>query len=148
MDTPCDWRIAGANRLRTSERQKRTYPLVGGYSLNSKMNKSPTPILDHLQSLALDDPSPQVRLYLASALQRLPLSKRWVIARNLIAHSEDAEDHKPPLDILVWHRTSGSPGHIASIGVCVSIEDSLNQTIHHSKSGPLKMICSRNWWLI
>lgn len=58
-------------------------------------------ILDHLQSLALDDPSPQVRLYLASALQRLPLSKRWVIARNLIAHSEDAEDHNLPL--MYWY---------------------------------------------
>jgi putative membrane-bound dehydrogenase-like protein len=51
--------------------------------------------------LAKDDPSPVVRLYLASALQRLPIEKRWPIAEALVAHAEDAADANLPL--MVWY---------------------------------------------
>lgn len=52
-------------------------------------------------TLAKSDPSPLVRLYLASALQRLPVEKRWNLAEALVAHEEDATDHNLPL--LYWH---------------------------------------------
>jgi putative heme-binding domain-containing protein len=46
--------------------------------------------------LARDDRSPVVRLYLASALQRLNHSDRWSIAGELMMHAEDAGDHNLP----------------------------------------------------
>ncbi|MBI1314950.1 c-type cytochrome [bacterium] len=54
-----------------------------------------------LHELAVSDPSPVVRLYLASALQRLPLEQRWPVAEALLAHVEDTEDHNLPL--LIWY---------------------------------------------
>jgi putative membrane-bound dehydrogenase-like protein len=54
-----------------------------------------------LADMAVKDPSPFVRLYLASALQRLPVDERWPIARGLASHQEDAQDVNLPL--LVWY---------------------------------------------
>lgn len=51
--------------------------------------------------MAESDPSPVVRLYLASALQRMNKRHRWTIAGNLIEHSEDAEDHNIPK--ILWY---------------------------------------------
>ncbi len=42
-----------------------------------------------------------MRLYLASAAQRLPASQRWDIVETLAAHGEDAADHNLPL--MVWY---------------------------------------------
>src|SRR5690606_38132968 len=50
--------------------------------------------------MAADDDSPVVRLYLASALQRLPATQRWPIAEALVTHEEDAEDHNLPT--MIW----------------------------------------------
>ena len=50
--------------------------------------------------LAREDPSPVVRMYLASALQRLPVDDRWPLARALVERAEDADDHNIPR--LVW----------------------------------------------
>ncbi|MBO0697412.1 MAG: c-type cytochrome [Zavarzinella sp.] len=51
--------------------------------------------------LAKGDPSPVVRLYLASALQRLPAKDGWAITEGLVAHAEDAADVNLPL--MVWY---------------------------------------------
>ena len=50
--------------------------------------------------MARDDASPVVRLYLASALQRMTPDSRWNIAEGLLAHSEDIADHNLPK--LLW----------------------------------------------
>ena len=42
-----------------------------------------------------------MRLYLASALQRVPVAKRWDVVAGLLAHAEDAGDHNQPL--MVWY---------------------------------------------
>jgi hypothetical protein len=42
-----------------------------------------------------------VRLYLSSALNRLPLEQRWGLGESLIGHGEDAEDHNLPL--MYWY---------------------------------------------
>ena len=47
------------------------------------------------------DPSALVRLYLAAALQRTPIDQRWNIAKNLLAHTEDKDDHNLPL--MIWY---------------------------------------------
>ncbi|HEV3168118.1 MAG TPA: PVC-type heme-binding CxxCH protein [Isosphaeraceae bacterium] len=54
-----------------------------------------------LADMALNDPSPVVRLYLASALQRLPLEKRWDILAGLVQRAEDADD--PNLPLMYWY---------------------------------------------
>ena len=58
-------------------------------------------LLDDIQLLAAFEKSAVVRMYLASALQRLPLESRWLLAKNLAAHAEDADDHNIPL--LLWY---------------------------------------------
>jgi len=51
--------------------------------------------------MAREDASAMVRLYLASALQRMPLAERWDVLDGLYSHAEDAEDHNLPL--MVWY---------------------------------------------
>jgi putative membrane-bound dehydrogenase-like protein len=65
------------------------------------INPAARPLLTKLEVLAKDDPSPVVRLYLASALQRLPLDQRWNILGALVAHGEDSGDHNLPL--MYWY---------------------------------------------
>ncbi len=61
----------------------------------------PSAVLGKLAELAQDDPSPIVRLYLSSALGRLPRDASWSILPGLLAHAEDAGDHNLPL--MVWY---------------------------------------------
>jgi putative membrane-bound dehydrogenase-like protein len=65
-------------------------------------NKKPSDaLLNEFARLAREDKSPVVRLYLASALQRLPIEKRGEILEGLLAHAEDANDHNLPL--MYWY---------------------------------------------
>jgi len=57
-------------------------------------------VLAKFAALAKDDPSPVVRLYLASACQRLPDGARFAIVQALLAHGEDQEDHNLP--VMDW----------------------------------------------
>jgi putative membrane-bound dehydrogenase-like protein len=56
---------------------------------------------DRLAELARTDPAPVVRVYLASGMQRLPLSQRWAVLEGLLGHAEDAADHNLPL--MYWY---------------------------------------------
>jgi putative membrane-bound dehydrogenase-like protein len=58
-------------------------------------------LLPQFASMAKDDPSPVVRLYLASAMQRVPPVERWEVLKQLAAHAEDVKDHNLPL--MVWY---------------------------------------------
>ncbi len=51
--------------------------------------------------LAASDPSPMVRLYLASAMIRLQPAQRWNVIEKLIAHAEDVADQNLPL--MYWY---------------------------------------------
>ena len=57
--------------------------------------------LGQLAQMSHADRSPLVRLYLAAALQRLPLSDRWEIATGLVRHADDTDDHNLPL--MIWY---------------------------------------------
>lgn len=57
--------------------------------------------LQELVKVATRTDSAVVRMYAASALQRMPLEQRWELADALLQHSEDAEDHNIPL--LLWY---------------------------------------------
>jgi hypothetical protein len=58
-------------------------------------------LLKEFARMAREDQSPIVRLYLASALQRLPLAQRGEILEGLLARAEDARDHNLPL--MYWY---------------------------------------------
>ena len=58
-------------------------------------------LLKEFARLAREDKSPVVRLYLASALQRLPIERRGEILEALLSHAEDATDHNLPL--MYWY---------------------------------------------
>ncbi|WP_247236874.1 PVC-type heme-binding CxxCH protein [Telluribacter sp. SYSU D00476] len=62
--------------------------------------KPSAPALARFAQLAREDTSPVVRLYLASALQRMEPAARWPIAEGLLAHAEDANDHNLPK--MIW----------------------------------------------
>ncbi len=65
-------------------------------------NRAPSAAaVERFARMAVDDRSPLVRLYLASALQRLEPARRWAIAAGLLAHGEDAGDQNLPL--MVWY---------------------------------------------
>ncbi|WPP51019.1 PVC-type heme-binding CxxCH protein [Catalinimonas niigatensis] len=55
------------------------------------------------RQMAVQDPSPVVRLYLASALQRMQHGDRWEITEALMKHEEDVEDHN--LSKMIWYGT-------------------------------------------
>ncbi len=63
-------------------------------------DRSPSQITQ-LAEMARSDDSQMVRLYLASALQRLPQQDRWEIATGLVRHADDADDHNLPL--MIWY---------------------------------------------
>jgi putative membrane-bound dehydrogenase-like protein len=58
-------------------------------------------VLKEMVELSRTEKSALVRLYLASALQRLPLQDRWDIYTALLARAEDADDHNLPL--MLWY---------------------------------------------
>ncbi|MDP6719247.1 MAG: hypothetical protein QGF59_11385, partial [Pirellulaceae bacterium] len=57
-------------------------------------------VLAQFASMATKEPSPVVRLYLASAVQRLPFAERWPILTGLASHGEDIGDNNLPR--MVW----------------------------------------------
>ena len=60
----------------------------------------PASALTRFAQMAKEDASPIVRLYLASALQRMEYAARWPIAGQLALRGEDADDHNIPK--MVW----------------------------------------------
>jgi putative membrane-bound dehydrogenase-like protein len=60
----------------------------------------PDSAMQRFSQLARDDRSPVVRLYLASALQRLSTDVRWTVATGLMTHAEDVADQN--LSRMIW----------------------------------------------
>ena len=56
-----------------------------------------------LTEMAENDKSPLVRLYLASAAQRVPVNLRAPLLKALLAHGEDVDD--PNLPLMYWYAT-------------------------------------------
>ncbi len=79
------------------------HPHVRGWAIRTALEgkTASEKLLRALEGAAANDPSPIVRRYLASGLQRLPLEQRWEIAKNLAAHAEDNDD--PNIPYLVWY---------------------------------------------
>jgi len=77
------------------------YVRAWGIQLELEDSVASGAVLGRLQEMAVKDPSAVVRLYLTSALQRLPNNQRWGIVSALAAHGEDAGDHNIPL--MLWY---------------------------------------------
>ena len=58
-------------------------------------------VLTKLAEMARRDPSPMVRLNLASGIQRLSPSERWAVVEGLVGHGEDVKDLYLPL--MNWY---------------------------------------------
>ena len=74
--------------------------LVSQVRMN-QIRASSESLLPEFVRMAEKDESPLVRLTLASTLQRLPVDLRPVLAKPLLAHAEDADDHNLPL--MLWY---------------------------------------------
>jgi len=61
----------------------------------------PAAAKERFATMAREDASAIVRLYLASACQRLAIADRWDILAALAAREEDQDDHNVPL--LIWY---------------------------------------------
>jgi hypothetical protein len=70
-----------------------------------------------LARLAANDPSPVVRLYLAAALQRLPIEQRSEILQRLLAHEEDDGDQNLPL--MYWYAAEPVVAHDPAAAVAL-----------------------------
>jgi putative membrane-bound dehydrogenase-like protein len=95
--------VGGLGEQRIARGLTNDDPYVRAWTIQLALeNRQPSSAtLAKLVELAADDPSAVVRLYLASAADRLPVSQRSTIVRNLVTHSEDADDHNLPL--MYWY---------------------------------------------
>jgi putative membrane-bound dehydrogenase-like protein len=65
-------------------------------------NAAPQQAMLHtFATMAKNDSSAVVRLYLAAAAQRIPLAERFEIVRGLLSHPEDETDQNLPL--MIWY---------------------------------------------
>ena len=74
-------------------------------------------LLTEFARMAREDKSPVVRLYLASALQRLPVAQRGEILEALLAHAEDSADQNLPL--MYWYAAEPVAGQ--SVGAAAKL---------------------------
>ena len=73
------------------------------------------PVIQKFTHLAENENSQLVRLYLASALQRLPLAQRVEVGKRLVQHGKDADDHNLPL--MYWYGLEEVVDADASMGL-------------------------------
>ncbi|MEO7300360.1 MAG: PVC-type heme-binding CxxCH protein [Verrucomicrobiota bacterium] len=101
------WSLHVANGLteeiamKVLQRKKDPYIRAWTIQLLCEDKKVSSEILKEFVRLAREDKSPVVRLYLASALQRLSATNRREILEALNSHFEDANDQNIPL--MVWY---------------------------------------------
>ena len=69
--------------------------------LHVEDRKAPAAVIEQFARMAASDPSPLVRLYIASSLQRLPHEQRWAVVEALASRADDAKD--PNLPLMIWY---------------------------------------------
>jgi putative membrane-bound dehydrogenase-like protein len=95
--------VGGLNDERIASGLANDDPYVRGWTIQLALeDRKPSPAtLAKLAEMAQRDPSPVVRLYLASAADRLSVEERSPIVGELVARSEDTGDHNLPL--MYWY---------------------------------------------
>lgn len=90
--------------------------------------------LARMITMARVDPSPVVRRYLASAVQRVPEDTAWALASALAQHGEDREDRNIPG--LLWSGlASRIPGH-------------LDQGVQIARQTQIPQLADWIWWYL
>ncbi len=115
---------------RISEGLANSSPWVRAWTIQLALEDGKAPFdgfVEKLTDMAQKDPSPVVRLYLASAAQRLPLESRWQLIRGLVGHAEDAADHNLPL--MVWYAAEPLAGVDADRALHLASHSELPQTL-------------------
>jgi hypothetical protein len=92
---------AGSTFLQQQLKHDNEYIRSWAIRLMCEDQRASAPVLKMFAVMATRDASPLVRLHLASALQRLPVSDRWEIAAGLISHQEDIDD--PNIPLVTWY---------------------------------------------
>ncbi len=82
-------------------RPDREYLSAWAIQLASQGEASLADLAKQLPKVVKEGTTPVVRLYLASALQRLKPEQRWDTLTDLVQHAEDAGDHNLPL--MYWY---------------------------------------------
>lgn len=77
------------------------YVVAWAMQLELEDRQASDAFLTRLRELALNHPSPVVRLHVASILQRVPLEQRWPITEALVSHADDAAD--PNIPLMIWY---------------------------------------------
>jgi putative membrane-bound dehydrogenase-like protein len=100
------WALHGVQSLSDSValealKSPQEYVRAWTIQLTSEDGKPSAVLLAEFARLAKVDASPVVRLYLASAAQRIEIAQRWPILEGLAEHAEDANDHNLPL--MLWY---------------------------------------------
>ena len=80
---------------------KAEYIRAWAIQLIAEDKRVPDAVLQKWAVMAREDKSAAVRLFLASAMQRLDHEKRWDVLTELVAHGDDKDDHNLPL--LIWY---------------------------------------------
>jgi putative membrane-bound dehydrogenase-like protein len=88
-------------RLTAALKSDSDYVRAWALQLALEDRMAPDGLLPTMVALAAEDRSPVVRLYLASAAQRLPVDQRWDVVEALIGHAPDADD--PNLQLMYWY---------------------------------------------
>ena len=111
---PVGRRRSERSQPRSTRRLADTEAVIRAWTIQLATEQGPpaAPILARFAEMARTDPSPVVRLYLAAALQRLPLGERWDIVEGLVGHAGDAADHNLPL--MYWYAAEPLAGLDAS----------------------------------
>ncbi|MEX2093530.1 MAG: dehydrogenase, partial [Pirellulales bacterium] len=95
-------------------------------------------LYDELMWMADLETSAVVRLYLASAMQRVPLEARWGTLSYLVLHFEDEKDHNLPL--MIWY--AAEPLAEADPQLALTLGLSCGQTIPLIRDFMLRRIAS------
>jgi putative membrane-bound dehydrogenase-like protein len=117
------WCLHAVGRL-TEERVRRAleheHPRVRAWAarLACEGGRPSEAVRARLAELARTDPSPVVRLALASACQRLPVPDRREILEGLIARAEDASDANLPL--MIWYAMEPVVGADSAAGAALA----------------------------
>jgi len=100
-----------------------------------------------LEQLANSDPSPKVRLALASAIQRLPEKHRWGIAEQLSAIETDDTD--PYIPLMLWYgleplvpENTEAALQLATQSQFPALRNLITRRVTDIKDPPLMMIIS------
>jgi putative membrane-bound dehydrogenase-like protein len=88
-------------RLLKSMKSANEYERAWAIQFAAEKRAVSEPVRNEFARLAKEDPSPVVRLYLASAAQRLPIEQRIPLLEPMLARAEDASDTNLPL--MLWY---------------------------------------------